>query len=333
MEELTIIIPTYNRLIELKNTITKILPQLTNERLIVLDNHSNYNIDIELADLVSQSKGKLTLITNKTNLGLSGNFLKAFEICDTKYLWLLGDDDCPTKDGLSIINSLISIKDFHFIKFSSSIYQNQHEFETVENDGFLDYFTTEREKKFSNFVFVSNSIFNIHEMKNHIQSGYQYANTYAPHLSIFLHSFFQQETSPILFSEKEIVKHISPVENRWARYKVYLGFKSFDFLEINLTKIQSSKFIKILHSFTSNYKRTFIELYQLGRLEGDFENSKKIYKHLFFYNSMGITNYCFSRFLFLCLDKPYMIRVIRKLSSEFDEVYREIDVETSKKRL
>lgn len=333
MEQLTIAIPTYNRLEELKHTLIKVLPQLVDEKLLIIDNHSPFDISKELENIISEKKDRITIYRNENNIGLSGNFLKAFELCETKYLWILGDDDDPLENAIEIIESTFLEKEYDFVKFASSIYKEEEESVFKNTDDFLNYFSKDTQNKFSNLLFVSNSIFNNDKIRSYIQYGYQYANTFAPHLAIFMHYFFLSKEKNILIHNKEIVEHVSPIENRWTRYKVYLGFKSFDYMEANLTKDQNNKLLKIVHSITSNYKRTFIELHQLGNLNKDYKYSKRVYRFLFFENKMSLKDKFLSSFLYLLISKPSIVGLLRKFVREFNKVYLEINLESSKERL
>lgn len=333
MEELTIIIPTYNRLGELRHTVNKILPQLRNEKLVVIDNNSPYDIHEELNDLVAISKGKLSLFKNKTNIGLSGNFLKAFEICNTKYLWILSDDDIPLENALKTINDDFSEGDFAYIKYSSSLYYEKEIHEIKTKDQFLNYYSKNTRGKFSNLVFISSAVFNMEKLSEYIQFGYQYANSFAPHLSIIFHSIFLNQSNVALISNKEIVEQVPPEEGRWTLFKVFLGFKSFELIDVNFTISQHKIFVKILRTCRCYYRTVFIELANLGNQRKEYTYSKAVYKFLFFNLKLNLVDRLLMLILYWSIDKPAVITFFRKYVKGFDDFYSMIDIKKSDNRL
>ena len=88
---LTICIPTYNRPQALNDQLQVLLPQLNNEvKLIVRDNNSNYDIKKLFPEL---NYDKFEYIRNDFNIGADANIARCMENCNTKWLWILGDDD------------------------------------------------------------------------------------------------------------------------------------------------------------------------------------------------------------------------------------------------
>ncbi|NOV30118.1 glycosyltransferase [Methylomonas sp. ZR1] len=84
---------TYNRASCLKETLQTFLDAgLTEMRLHVLDNASTD----ETGDVVAAYQEQwpnLKYHRNKYNIGGNGNILRAVEITDSKYCWIIGDDD------------------------------------------------------------------------------------------------------------------------------------------------------------------------------------------------------------------------------------------------
>lgn len=334
MDELTIIIPTYNRLKELRITLENIIPQLNSEEVVVLDNNSQYDIYEEINDLVLESRGKVSIIRNRTNIGLSGNFMKAFELCESKYLWILSDDDIPLSNAIEKIRSYFSKDSFACVKYSSSLYLETEIIELKTMNEFLNYYSIDSQDKFSNLVFVSNVVFNMECIKPYLHYGYQYSNTFAPHLSIIFHSFFLNTSNKILISNEELVKQVPPNQNnRWTLFKVYLGFKSFEYIDVNFSKTQNEKFVNILQSCRGYYRSVFVELAKLGREKGDYTYSKKVYKYLFFDFNFNMIDRSLMLILYWAINKPYVLSNARKFNKRFDEFCYKIDPKKSDKRL
>lgn len=92
-QNLEIFIITYNRsklLVETLNQLSN--SSLHNYKITVLDNKSTDNTALDAANLVAILPN-LTVITNKENIGPNANFLRAFDYSNSKYTWVLCDDD------------------------------------------------------------------------------------------------------------------------------------------------------------------------------------------------------------------------------------------------
>lgn len=88
---LTIAIPTYNRPSQIKTQVELLLPQLTDEvTLLVMDNHSTISVE---SLFTSDQLAQFRIIRNKVNIGADANIAKCYDICETKWLITLGDDD------------------------------------------------------------------------------------------------------------------------------------------------------------------------------------------------------------------------------------------------
>lgn len=93
---LTIAIPTWNRLTELKQCLDLLIPQVEavapEAEILISDNASDN--DTERYGLGLQKRYSfLTYKRNQTNIGASLNFVEAIEKASGAYVWLLSDDD------------------------------------------------------------------------------------------------------------------------------------------------------------------------------------------------------------------------------------------------
>lgn len=94
-KELSVLIPTYNRKEKLKKTLLALEKQFDdNFYVVILDNASEYSIEQEvLPELSFQFSKVIRIIKRKYNVGLGNNISGLFSVCETKWGWLLGDDD------------------------------------------------------------------------------------------------------------------------------------------------------------------------------------------------------------------------------------------------
>ncbi len=119
---LTIVVPTYNRkerLIRQLSSIQKI-GCIDWYYLVILDNHSNYDISQELSSVFSADfVDNIIVVKRKFNTGAGYNIAGAFEYAKTKWLWIISDDDVTPPDALKIIqNYTEKYPDAAIIEFS-----------------------------------------------------------------------------------------------------------------------------------------------------------------------------------------------------------------------
>ena len=101
---LGIYIPTYNRGKLLEENLSTILPQFQeyNFPVFVLDDSSQDDTE-EMVRNFEKRFNNIFYIRNASNSGLYLNILKCLAMANTKYLWLMGDDDAISKGSLETI--------------------------------------------------------------------------------------------------------------------------------------------------------------------------------------------------------------------------------------
>ncbi len=112
-KKLSICIPTYNR------------PELLEKALkIFLDEAKEFNVPVYISDdstndktknMVEKLKKEYPLIFYRKNskpLGIEENFFSVLNMSDTRYRWLLGDDDSLTKGAIKRVLSILDKDDF-----------------------------------------------------------------------------------------------------------------------------------------------------------------------------------------------------------------------------
>ena len=123
---LTITIPSFNRNKLLKDNLIKLLSvsNIDKCKILVIDNNSDIKVQETLED-INYSKHDIEIVRNNINIGITGNILKCFELCKTKWMWILGDDDVVFEDSIdTIMTSISSVdNDVISINFGSSIDQ------------------------------------------------------------------------------------------------------------------------------------------------------------------------------------------------------------------
>ena len=99
MPKVSVILPTYNRVNYLLESVNSILEQsFTDFELIISDNASTDNTE----EIVKGIKDKRIVYNrNAKNIGVSRNYNKCLELCTGEYIQIFSDDDIMMKDCLS----------------------------------------------------------------------------------------------------------------------------------------------------------------------------------------------------------------------------------------
>src|SRR5579872_3211144 len=118
---LTIAIPTYNRAGCLKELLSMLADQLTNEprvELIISDNTSPDDTPAVVREF--QERGLcVRYIRNTQNIGPDANFLQCFEQARGKYVWIFSDDDLILPGGVAKILGYAAAAEYDLIWVSS----------------------------------------------------------------------------------------------------------------------------------------------------------------------------------------------------------------------
>jgi glycosyltransferase involved in cell wall biosynthesis len=185
MIELSIFIPTYNRNAVLSENLALLLPQLTSKcRLVIVDNHSDTPVEETLRDLVARYGDRnISILRNRRNIGGNANITRCIELCESNWLWILGDDDRP--DARAIEIALQSIRDAP----ANCVYQNfatpgkflrDATFDTASG---LEHFLAGIDN-LGNCLLISSCLFRVGAMSQELMWAFHYAATPMPHLLI-----------------------------------------------------------------------------------------------------------------------------------------------------
>ncbi len=115
--EITVIIPTYNRVKSLEQTINSVLRQdISNDRYDILIVDNDPTIDNETYDLikkyVNDGVENIYYYKNEKNLGAYGNMNRAIKLVRTKWISMVHDDDIVFSNAVRwALNSISEIND------------------------------------------------------------------------------------------------------------------------------------------------------------------------------------------------------------------------------
>jgi len=214
---LTVAIPTYNRNQVLRESLAHLLPQLTDRcELLISDNHSDVPVEETLRDFLSDyPQVTCRILRNRLNLGPTANFMRCFEMCETEWLWLLGDDDHPAPDAVSkILRALDSRPDCVFFHFALEVFQRKRTVFTAGLREFVHSFDS-----WSSLLFMSVGVYHRPTVLPNLRYGYHFGYSLAPHIVLVLASL--GDRGACCFSDDVIVGHQSPME--WSPVSALLG--------------------------------------------------------------------------------------------------------------
>ena len=200
---LTIAIPTYNRINQLRNTLSKLLPQLTDRcYLLILDNCSEVPVEEAVCDLIG-NLNNYKIIRNRVNIGGDPNIFKCFELCNTGWLWTLSDDDeVESNSIMTIFNTIERFTDALNINFYSPCELHKQRTSTLlfyGRKGLIDSIDT-----WGASIFISSNVYNMKLMKSYYESN---TGVYS-RASQWLMLFYNAEDNYIVRSCDVIVKNV-----------------------------------------------------------------------------------------------------------------------------
>ena len=134
MKIFTFVIPTYNR----KERLIQMLKSIEKQGLYeyynvsIVDNCSSYSIEDSIKESLSDNFNNIvTVYHNKCNIGSLGQLSHYPNFSDTKWVWLLGDDDIVCDGGISIVlNDIKENPDCYLLKYTS-VYGRQEDPKSV----------------------------------------------------------------------------------------------------------------------------------------------------------------------------------------------------------
>lgn len=218
---LTIAIPTYNRPEQLVRTVRTLIPQLTVRcRLLIVDNASDPPVLDTLGPLLAEyDNSSVRIVRNKANIGGNANILRCIELCDTEWVWTLGDDDRIWDDAVEkVLEGIDSNASCVCVNFAHIVDNRTEASTTCGRTAFLSGLG----RNFWSLMFISCSVYRVEAILPSLMYGYMQIPSYAPHLTVLLMALDKSET--VHFSEKIIVEYIPPKSAvGWSAFWVELG--------------------------------------------------------------------------------------------------------------
>lgn len=325
---LTIAIPTYNRPEKIKKTVLRLLPQLTQEvKILILDNCSPVVVkDLLAKEIGTQIFDKVEVVRHKVNIGADSNFQRCFELCDTPFIWMPGDDDDIEGNAVELILAeLEKYKNYDLIGINFNSNCN-----TVERKTPITISSTSdlanKLDHFGNWLFISTSVYKTDEYLKHIR--YQAWGAYSMASQLVPPMIAISQGKSFILSEKYIVTNIKAQEDepggKWSDFQLGLslatlieapvGFKKDEFrkfgdkMEIHFSMYPGEVLFVILRSV--NYNVDLIDDYHI------YIMTQFIFRTLPFRFSKGFQVLRYFQCLFLLKNKR-LLKLLLKLIPEW----------------
>lgn len=235
MIRLTIAIPTYNRSEALLATVRQLLPQLTDEcKLLIVDNASATPMCDVLNPLILTSGDRnVECYRNKYNLGMCGNFMRCFELCESDWLWILGDDELPSLYAIStILHQLDLYPDCIFHNFVCPSLQKANKSVPRINStvaiGVEDF--VRKLDHFSSLSFISLNVYRTRSFLPYFSTGVDYI--YSLHNFVAMILMALGADNRACFCSKVLIPNHGSIEKQWSR--ITHALTSFTLLELPL---------------------------------------------------------------------------------------------------
>jgi glycosyltransferase involved in cell wall biosynthesis len=209
---LSVCIPTYNRIPQLRQSLSVLLPQLNEKcELVVIDNCSDENVAAGIKDLIAgYPQLKTRLLRNPSNIGGGANMLRCVESALGSWVYVLGDDDLLLPSAIrDILEEIAAFPEATYINFTSNLLEHRGvsrpaTFTAMGLEGLV-----RNLDEFSNFLFISAGVFRKDKVLPAVRAAYEYLHTAAVQTCLLLITL-GKHGGLVVFSNRLIVRWTRP---------------------------------------------------------------------------------------------------------------------------
>jgi glycosyltransferase involved in cell wall biosynthesis len=234
MNDLTILITTYNRKERLKEMLDSILNQkhFGDYSLIISDNHSNYDVkEMVMTNFPKVFTENIRVYSWNFNTGMSTNISISFLYVRTKWCLFLSDDDELTNNILTRIFEDIKLHpNVLAIKYSLEGFKKHEDRDISTVNEYINYY--QKNKSLSGEMIFLSMAYNLQELKPYLTNLTDFSYTYISFLIPVLKGL--EKNGTLHLSSLPIIKYKLPSDGKgWTkRYlKVLLGICTFQDIE------------------------------------------------------------------------------------------------------
>jgi abequosyltransferase len=208
VHSLTIVIPTYRRSAFLRRSLERLHDQCPpTVRLVVLDNSSADDTKQVVAESAARfATGQLRYVCHPVNIGACANLLRAFEVPETEWVWVLGDDDEVLSDAIHTIEAVLSRHlDAACLSFRSlTDGEARPRNSTIISVGLPDFI--EKLDYFCDVLLMSTNVYRVSALQRFLRVGYFQCNSFAPHVAMLLGCLRETPDAQVVLASEQIVK-------------------------------------------------------------------------------------------------------------------------------
>jgi glycosyltransferase involved in cell wall biosynthesis len=287
-DNISIVIPTYNRSLLLEKTLEKYLDivEFTNIEIIVLDNSSTDNTKEMLTD-TKFNVLKLKYLCNKVNIGGAANILRSLEVANNNWIWVLPDDCAPNIKGFQNIFSVLRDNKPNFIYLTSD-----NEPPAVSYT-IADIFNG---NLIGNLSFLPSIIYNRNLITEHIRFAYSLLSYSYPHLGIIVKSAQQFSKSTKILTINQAYTHTQTESNFYINKYSYVHGSLLRLAQTSNLIYPKKDIKKILktHAKTSNLRSI---VFRSVFWDFKFMSIKTLLNVIYYYGYSNIVSLLFYLFL------------------------------------
>jgi len=189
-----------------------LLPLLSADcELLVIDNHSEPPVAETVAAIAADyPRVKTRMVYNPVNIGGGANILRCFELCDTEWMWLLGDDDLISPRAIDIIlKEVKESSDALFLNYGRASFSRNSRFLTTGRTEFVN-----RLDSWSHLNFMSVGVYRCSRLRDNLRFGYLYSYSMSPHLAVLMASL--GDDGMCVFSTERIIDEQTLASETWS---------------------------------------------------------------------------------------------------------------------
>lgn len=217
---LTIGIPSYNRAPIVAANLAGIINRLPEwVEVLLCDNASDppIKLDAETLAIAGQRRVRIRVHRQVTNLGAPANILRLFELVETKWLLLTGDDDPVLPERLpDILDLLERRQDCPIVKFSSPYGGYGSEQVVTDFEGLM-----QGGGNFNQLLFMSSFLYEVEACRPFLRFAYMMAISAASQLALMIMASLANR--PIVLSPL-VVTRAREGEPAWSPADARLNF-------------------------------------------------------------------------------------------------------------
>jgi len=224
--DLTIAIPTYNRssyLARLLGLLTA--TNLNNIKILIVDNCSTDDTEQVTKSYCDKApKQAINYYRNPANIGADANILRCFELADTEWLWIVGDDDLPVPNCIDIVQATISAhQDCQYLNFASTILALRVSRRSGFTTSGIDELVASIDC-YSNLLFVSSGVYKRTAFLKHLPKAYRFIYAYSTQLALVFSVMAEDSNKKCYFSPELLIEWEPPPKAiTWSQDLFTLG--------------------------------------------------------------------------------------------------------------